>query len=430
MSERSIRDRIPYIKLPAYVKKALEMFEDNGFEAYVVGGAVRDLLRGAEDINDYDITTNALPEETKKVFSGYMIYETGIKHGTVTVNLDGNMLEVTTFRTDGEYTDSRHPDKVTFTRNIVEDLARRDFTVNAMALSLDGTLVDPFGGVYDLADGVICAVGEPEKRFTEDALRIMRAFRFSAKLCYEIEENTLMATQKCANGLNNISRERIGVEWEKLLTSTFCARPLSYMKRYGILDVIFPSVDVDACFLPKIEQLPVSYCVRCAAFLKNVPPDAVASAAERICLKNVDLNVIRAVLAALSDIRSNNVRQINLFAYEYGVNAYYAALIAMLEGSASMDFCRELKKITERGLPIRSRSDLPVCGDDLILAGVPNRSWLSPAFSLIITKVVCGGLENEKTAILKELPSIVREIESDVTSDPVSWRKMRKYSIK
>lgn len=430
MSERSIRDRIPYIKLPKYVKKALKMFEDNGFEAYVVGGAVRDLLRGDEQINDYDITTNALPEETKSVFSGYMIYETGIKHGTVTVNVDGNLLEITTYRTDGEYTDSRHPDKVTFTRNIVEDLARRDFTVNAMALSLDGTLVDPFGGVYDLADGMIRAVGDPEKRFTEDALRIMRAYRFAAKLCYKIDEETLIATQKCAKGLENISRERIGVEWCKLLTSQFCARSLSYIKKCGILEVIFPGVEIATELPQRIEALANDYVLRSAFFFKSVSVNDLSRAAYNICPKNADLDQIRSVLNALSEIRGKSIEQTGLFVYEYGIHAYYAAIIAALEGSSERSFRDEVKKTMESGLPISSRLDLCVMGDDLIDCGVSERSLLSPIFSLIITKVVCGQLKNEKTAILNELPLILAEIELDRKSDPISWRKMDKYRIK
>ena len=430
MSERRIRDRIPYIKLPSYVKKALKMFEDNGFEAYVVGGAVRDLLRGDEKINDYDITTNALPEETKRVFLGYMIYETGIKHGTVTVNFEGNMLEITTFRTDGEYTDSRHPDKVTFTRNITEDLARRDFTVNAMALSLDRTLVDPFGGVYDLADSIICAVGDPEKRFTEDALRIMRAFRFSAKLCYEIEEETLSAARKCANGLKNISRERIGVEWEKLLTSQFCSRALTDMRDCGIFNVLFPSLQV-CPELPKlVEAMPNDYAARCAAFFKSVSVEELAAVAERICLKNVDMNAIKGILTALSQIRQQKNEHTSIFCYEHRVYAYYSAMIAALEGSADWDFCNRVKDTLAGGLSINSRADLALVGDDLINAGISDRSILSPVFSVIIRRILVGQLENEKTAIINDLPSILDEIDADRKSDPIGWRKSNKYSIK
>ena len=430
MSERSIRSRIPRLRLPDYVERLLSTFEENGYEAYVVGGAVRDVLRGADHINDYDVTTNALPEETKKLFSGYMIYETGIKHGTVTVNVDGNMVEVTTFRTDGEYTDSRHPDKVTFTKNIEEDLARRDFTVNAMALALDGRLVDPFDGVYDIASGVIRAVGDPEKRFSEDALRIMRAYRFSAKLCYEIDEDTLLASQKCSKGLENISRERIGVEWNKLLTSTFCSKALLRMKKYGIFDVIFPKVAVEPDFLAKIETLPEEFCVRCAAFLKNVRIEELSTAADRICLKNSELAAIKAILEALSQIRDGAVEDTRLFAYEYGDRAYFAALIASREGSADLDFAREVNDALHGGLVIKSRSDVCAVGEDLINAGAYDRSLLSPIFSLIITKIVCGTLKNEKTAILNELPLILEEIDADRRCDPVSWRKMSKYRIK
>ena len=430
MSERTIRARLQEIELPQYVVRVLSIFEDNGYEAYVVGGAVRDLLRGEHNVNDYDVTTNALPEETKRLFSGYMIYETGIKHGTVTVNVDGNMVEITTYRTDGEYADSRHPDNVTFTRNIIEDLARRDFTVNAMALSLDGRLVDPFDGVYDLSNAILRAVGDPSKRFSEDALRIMRLYRFSAQLCFDIEKETLEATQKCAQGLNNISKERIVAEWEKLLTSVFCRKSLDYMYKYGIFDVIFPNVPVSRDLFDRIELMKAHYPWRSALLFKEVPLDELPVAIERICLKKSDFEEITGILTALNELRQNQMEHVNLFAYEYQKYAFFAATIAWMEGSAKFELWREIRYLLEGGLPITSRFGLCVYGGDLIRAGVPDRSWLSPIFSLIIRKVVCEELENERTAIYDELPKMIAEIEQDKRSAPDTWRKMRKYRIK
>ena len=178
------------IKIPEYAESVLERLEQNGEEAYIVGGSLRDSLLG-KAASDYDVATSALPERTLEIFSDYRVIATGLKHGTVTVMSDGKPIEVTTFRVDGGYSDSRHPDSVSFTRSIEEDVSRRDFTVNAMAYSQRRGLVDLFGGRDDLAKGIIRAVGDPERRFDEDALRIMRAFRFSAQLDFEIEEKSL-----------------------------------------------------------------------------------------------------------------------------------------------------------------------------------------------------------------------------------------------
>ena len=214
MNNRDINDiKIP---LPKEVEKALDMLSAAGYEAYIVGGCVRDALRGVEP-HDYDMTTSAEPQETEEVFAGFRLIETGIKHGTVTVLMDGEPLEITTFRTDGAYSDGRHPDSVSFTRSITEDLARRDFTVNAIAYSPTLGFADPFGGAADIERKVLKAVGEPRERFTEDALRIMRGLRFSAVLGYTIEPKTAQAMRDTVALLDRISGERIFVELKKLL---------------------------------------------------------------------------------------------------------------------------------------------------------------------------------------------------------------------
>ena len=181
------------IQIPAAAQEIVEKLCEHGYEAYLVGGCVRDMLLGREP-GDWDITTSAKPEEVKAVFRRTV--DTGIKHGTVTVMMGKEGYEVTTFRIDGDYTDGRHPDSVTFTPDLIEDLKRRDFTINAMAYNRDRGLVDAFGGRKDLEDGVIRCVGAAEERFTEDALRILRAIRFSAQLGFEIEEHTENAIKK------------------------------------------------------------------------------------------------------------------------------------------------------------------------------------------------------------------------------------------
>ena len=204
------------ITIPEKVRFIIQKLEKNGFEAYAVGGCIRDSFLGITP-DDWDITTSAKPEDIKKIFS--RTFDTGIKHGTISILLEKDIFEVTTFRHDGEYKDNRHPEHVTFTTSVKEDLARRDFTVNAMAYNETRGLVDPFGGQKDLKNKIIRCVGEADKRFTEDALRILRAVRFTAQKGFCIEGKTLSSIQKNASLVQNLSVERIVSEITKILLS-------------------------------------------------------------------------------------------------------------------------------------------------------------------------------------------------------------------
>lgn len=226
--------------LPEQVRRALVRLENAGYEAFVVGGAVRDYVRGADTGTDWDITTSALPEETETVFSGYRVIETGMKHGTVTVLLDGEPLEITTYRVDGGYSDHRHPDEVRFTRSLREDLRRRDFTMNAMAYSTRTGVVDPFGGQADLAAGVVRCVGEPDRRFQEDALRILRALRFASALGMGIHPDTARAARDNRTLLALVAAERVRVELTKLLCGADAERVL--LEFPDILSVPLPEI--------------------------------------------------------------------------------------------------------------------------------------------------------------------------------------------
>ncbi len=224
----------------------LSTLENAGFSAYIVGGCVRDTLMGIP-IHDYDITTNALPKQIIEVFSDHKVIPTGIKHGTVTVIHNDEPFEITTFRIDGEYTDSRRPNSVTFTANLREDLARRDFTMNAIAMDMNDKIYDPFGGEEDIRKGIIRCVGNPIERFTEDALRILRAVRFSSILGFDIEKNTAHAIHSLKNRLDNISVERISVELMKLLGGRNCISVLlKYRDIIGqIIPELIPAFDLD-----------------------------------------------------------------------------------------------------------------------------------------------------------------------------------------
>lgn len=212
--------------MPKNVDTAINLLQSAGFEAYAVGGCVRDSLLGKTP-NDWDITTSAKPEDMKSVFADFHCIDTGIKHGTVTVVIDGKPLEITTFRLDGEYEDNRHPKSVTFTSNLGADLGRRDFTVNAMAYSKMTGTVDLFGGQNDLKNKIIRCVGDPDRRFNEDALRILRALRFASALDFEIEEKTAQSLLKNRALLGNISEERIAKELLKLVCGKGAKRILT-----------------------------------------------------------------------------------------------------------------------------------------------------------------------------------------------------------
>ena len=203
-------------EIPDGARHILQTLNSAGFEAYLVGGCVRDLLRGVEP-HDWDVCTSALPEETETCFAGQRIIETGLKHGTVTVMEKGEPYEITTYRTEGPYSDSRRPDFVRFVPDLEEDLARRDFTMNAIAMDLDGNLRDPYGGVDDIKTGLIRCVGKPDHRFQEDGLRVMRALRFAAVFGYEVEEQTARAVHENRAMLDRVAAERINVELCKLL---------------------------------------------------------------------------------------------------------------------------------------------------------------------------------------------------------------------
>ncbi|WP_420370587.1 CCA tRNA nucleotidyltransferase [Faecalicatena contorta] len=227
------------IELPLKVNKIITTLQQNGYEAYAVGGCVRDSILGREP-EDWDITTSAMPEETKALFQ--KTFDTGIEHGTVTVLLEKEGFEVTTYRIDGKYEDNRHPREVTFTRSLKEDLLRRDFTINAMAYNEKDGLVDIFGGIDDLQKGMICCVGNARERFSEDALRILRGIRFAAQLGFSIEEETRQGMKELAPTLQNISAERVQVELIKMIVST---RPELLRDAYelGITKQFLPEFD-------------------------------------------------------------------------------------------------------------------------------------------------------------------------------------------
>lgn len=227
------------IKIPSGANEIIHTLQDKEYEAYLVGGCVRDSIL-KRTIHDYDITTSATPDEMLEIFKGKRIIETGLQHGTITIVVDGEPYEVTTYRIDGNYSDNRRPDKVTFTKSLEEDLKRRDFTINAMAYNDEVGLVDPFNGMEDIKYHKIQCVGKPEDRFDEDALRILRAIRFASQLNFVLEPNTDYVLHKMYKNLENISIEKINSEFCKIAASSnFCVQMVLY---YEVFSLFIPEI--------------------------------------------------------------------------------------------------------------------------------------------------------------------------------------------
>lgn len=231
------------MKLPPQVNTAFALLEAAGYEAFLVGGAVRDYVRGNSAVKDWDIATNALPEQVETVFSGYRWIETGLRHGTVTVVIDHEALEITTYRIDGEYSDNRHPDSVRFTRSLKEDLERRDFTMNALAYHPRTGVIDLVGGKDDIKKGLVRCVGEADRRFQEDGLRMLRALRFASVYGMQIEDATAASIRRNQNGLQGIAAERIRAE----LTQMLCGK--------GAAEILTGFADVLAVPVPELWRM-------------------------------------------------------------------------------------------------------------------------------------------------------------------------------
>ncbi len=386
------------MKIPAYIEKIIERLEDAGHEAYIVGGSLRDILLGREP-SDFDVTTSALPEETLSLFSDMKTIPTGLHHGTVTVLSSGEPVEITTFRTDGEYLDSRHPESVSFTRNIEEDLARRDFTVNAIAYNKKRGFVDPFGGSEDIKKGILRAVGDAETRFSEDALRIMRALRFSAQLGFSIEENTKKALVTKSEGLSNISRERIGVEMGKLVASKNAKEPLEFMFESGISKHVFGG------YIPSPHLLSV---------IKNTAPDTISrfscllweceiESAKKILSELRYSNSLRSAIISVLSSKTEKIPEDDIalrrFIIKFGENAEAAADVREAISGGSSLSCDAIKKIRATGFCTKI-SDLAVSGNDLISIGFCGKD-IGKTLALLFEEVTVDPSKNNKEYLIK-----------------------------
>lgn len=393
---------------PPYAAAMIEKLNTAGFAAYAVGGCVRDTLLGRTPA-DWDITTAAQPAETMAVFADppfSVRADNGLRHGTVTVSLDRDSCEITTFRTEGSYTDHRRPDSVTFVTNVQDDLSRRDFTVNAMAAvpAADGTVtvIDPFGGRADLAAGILRAVGEPETRFTEDALRILRGMRFAARYGFTVETETACAMHRCAPLLDEIAPERIGDELRGILAAPHCATV--FMQFSDIAQRLLPGCSADGAAL----QIADSPIVRLSCLLAPCQPDR----AETMLLRyGFGLAAARKVALHLSlldaDLTRHSVRcQIADTCGKDGVADYFAFRRALSPTDETIPAAEAAVTALFAPGVCYNVSTLAVSGKDLLAAGIPAGPGIGQILHNLTDAVIAGEIENDRDTLISAARSL------------------------
>ena len=387
------------IKLPSDVEYIINSLTAQGYRADIVGGPVRDFLLGTAP-DDYDITTSATPEQIKSVFANERTVDTGIRHGTVTLVKGGKSYEITTYRIDGEYKDSRHPESVCFTLNIEEDLARRDFTMNAIAYSCENGITDPYGGRADIARKVIRAVGDPDMRFTEDALRILRAVRFSSRLGFAIEEKTREAIFKKKHLLHNVSSERIFTEWKKLLSGSFA---------YEVISEYFPIVRE---FLPELQQLRLpsrvlfdraDYLVRFLSLFylsTEKSSELYYEAAKRLKTDSKTRDLGRKVLDSVGTFDLTDEKGVAYALYCLGADVTRVLIrLEILLSHIDAGSEEKLDIFLKNAHPYRI-SDLKVGGEDLKALGITGKN-IGKILNLLILGVIDGRVANERVELLR-----------------------------
>lgn len=429
----------------------LEQLNRSGYEAYVVGGCVRDMLMGISP-KDFDITTSATPEEVKRVFSGYRVIETGIKHGTLTVLYEKEPFEITTYRLESTYSDSRHPDEVVFTRSLFADLARRDFTVNAIAYNPQEGIVDPFGGHTDIQNRILRCVGVPHERFSEDALRILRLLRFASVLDFEIETQTADAAFHLKEKLNLVSAERVQSELGKLLCGHKAGKILT--EYCGILAVVLPELapmkgfdqknehhiyDILTHTAKVVDALPFEKTLRWAALFHDIGKPSVFSVdtdgvghfyshasvgcqmtEEILCRLKFDNQTKNAVVRLVKwhDIqidaneksvkrslgkmtaefffmlialkRADNLAQNPVY---HNRQAYYDRLEALAKEILARQDCLSVK-------------DLAINGNDLVANGFVQGKLIGVILKTLLDEVINNQIPNEKNALLQRANEI------------------------
>ena len=382
------------MNIPQDVKIIFDTLRAAGHEAYAVGGCVRDTLMGRVP-NDWDVCTSARPEEIARAFAGRRTIDTGIRHGTLTVLLHGVPYEITTYRTDGEYSDHRRPDSVTFVRELGEDLARRDFTVNAMAADENG-IRDMFGGREDIARRLVRCVGDPDMRFGEDALRILRAARFASVLDFAIEEGTRFSMLKNLDTLSNVSRERVYSELKKLICGPGAPRVIG--QAWPVIALCLPGARPPQEAAP-LSRLPLDPALRLGYMLRPLGRDGAEESMRSLKCDNAALARVKALAAekegSVPGSLSGMLRLLNR-AGETGARDVIACERAI--GTEGAEAAGEL---LNEALPLCWRTgSLAVNGGDLMRLGCAPGKELGLSLERLLNKVMDGAVSNEKEALL------------------------------
>lgn len=432
------------MELPQSISEILAQLELAGYEAFIVGGCVRDSLMGIQP-HDFDITTSALPEETMAVFAEFKVIPTGLKHGTVTVLADGEPVEITTYRVDGDYADGRHPDKVQFTRSLSEDVARRDFTMNGIAYSPKRGLFDEFGGAEDIRRGLIRCIGEPDKRFSEDALRILRALRFSAVLGFEIEQHTADSIKRNRGLLKNVSGERILAELSKLLCGRNCGEVLrGYTEVFAeVIPELVPCIGYDQHsrfhsltlyehLAEAAENTPAEAGIRLAMLLHDIgkpltqtedesgewhfyahaekSAELADKALQRFHASNALRERVREIIRYHGMVPENTDRFIRRRLSKHGLSLFRDIMLAHIaDDSAKAEFAKERiplwNEIIRRAeeldsqQPCLSIKQLAVSGKELS-ALIPPSPQMGETLKYLLMGVLDGRFKNERGELL------------------------------
>lgn len=390
-------DKLSCSAVPDYALLALETLEKGGHKAYLVGGCVRDILMGKTP-SDYDIASSALPEEVISLFPFNKKITSGIKHGTVgIVTESGEVLEITTLRVDGEYEDLRRPLRVLFTDDIKKDLSRRDFTVNAMALTSGGTLIDPFSGRADIEKKIIRAVGSPKKRFSEDALRIMRALRFSSVLGFDIEEETACALREKSSLLKYVAAERIYSEFKKLISGKNASEALVY-KDVLSQAVPFSQNAEPRFFKNRTESERQDFSLSAALFFYPSGEDDAKEAFLRLKADKKTKTEALDILAA-GDRLTENLILIKKLLSEYSYETVKRLISFNYLTGRIVNREKYLSLLAEADSSCVRIEDLAVTGNDLAALGYKGKE-IGKKLSLLLSDVIEGRCENEKNELI------------------------------
>ncbi len=387
--------------IPEEVQAVLTRLHENGYEAYLVGGCVRDSLRGVPP-KDWDVTTSALPQQTLAAMDGMRVLETGLRHGTVTVMSQNLPVEVTTYRVDGEYTDHRRPDSVAFTRSLDEDLMRRDFTINALAYCGAG-VIDRFGGQEDLQHGLIRCVGNPDRRFEEDALRILRGLRFASELGFSIHPDTAAAMERRKGLLCFVAAERVCSELTRLL----CGRDAgAVLLQYGcILDAVLPEIGDFPSRAAPVQKCPLELPLRLAALLNGSFPDAAGRILHRLRFdRHTSGTVVRLLQSEEVPPPADRLeakRMLQHFGPDFSKTLLqFQRALSNRWSPDALDAAEALLEDVLQSGECWSLSMLTVNGGDLLRAGIPHGKALGTCLQTLLSLVMDGTLPNDREVLL------------------------------